>query len=197
MVVVVVVVVDVVLVVVVFDISVHQLQVVGHKVGFLNSGQVEQPSAPASAILLKKCKLLNIQIVRHFYVLKSTWQHLGSLAESATAPSVLPRWHGLAGAHSAARACKKHILENLSNHILHTAIPEGWIEKLLPRIANMDNQASTEEQMLQPEAGGHPSVVEQHLVLAVLLKAGLLGRGLSKSVCITLPSLVLGVFGVN
>ena len=47
-VVVVVVVVDVVLVVDVFDISVHQLQVVGHMVGSLKLVQVEQPSAPAS-----------------------------------------------------------------------------------------------------------------------------------------------------
>ena len=61
-VVVVVVVVDVVLVVVVFDISVHQLQVVGHKVGFLNSLQVEQPSAPASAILFPHCPTIKSAI---------------------------------------------------------------------------------------------------------------------------------------
>merc|ERR1719234_128131 len=74
---------------------------------------------------------------------------------------------------------------------------EGWIEELLPGVSHMDNQAATEEQVLQPKTGGHPPVVEEHLILAVLLKAGLFSRGLSKCVSITLPTLVLGVLGIN
>lgn len=96
----------------------------------------------------------------------------------------------------------KHIHDEFSAHSSRFCIQiqfilEGWIEELLPGISHMDNQAAAEEEVLQPEAGGHPSVVEEHLVLAVLLKAGLFSRGLSKCVCITLPSLVLGIFSIN
>ena len=74
---------------------------------------------------------------------------------------------------------------------------EGWVEELLPGVSNMDNQAAAEEEMLQSEAGGHPSVVEEHLVPAVLLKAGLLCRWIAKCVSITLPALVLRVLSIN
>ena len=61
----------------------------------------------------------------------------------------------------------------------------------------MDNQAATEEQVLQPETGSHTSVVEEHFVLAVLFKAGLLSRCSTKCISIALPSLVLGVLCIN
>ena len=64
-------------------------------------------------------------------------------------------------------------------------------------LPDVKDKRLAEEEVLEPEAGGHPAVVEEVAVAAVVFQRHLLGWFLAQRVFNRLPRLVLGVLGVD